>query len=186
MGLVVNLDEFSELCQVTAETMRTHVRAVEGEPAWLIERGTRGRDYKIDAEGGLAWWQAKRAADDQASAERKLQLQQLRLELLGPASEDEEALSLSGRQRREEIEAAMARIKLRRTMGELVEVASIEHGMAAAVIALRAQLSGLPGEFAIKAGLGLEDIKPLEEMLARTLDRFAADLRKVLEGGGDA
>ena len=57
--LIVNLEEFAELCGVTAETMRVHVKAVDGDAAWLIERGARGRGYAIEAMGGLAWWKAK-------------------------------------------------------------------------------------------------------------------------------
>lgn len=186
MGLVVNLDEFSELCGVTAETMRAHVRTVEGNPAWLIERGTRGRDYKIDAELGVAWWRAKREADAAASDERQAQLQQLRLELLGSAAEDEEALTLSGRQRREEHEAAMARIKLRRTMGELVEVAPLEHLLSTAVIALRGQLANLPGEFGVKEGLEPAQVTALEAMVQRVLDRFAGEIDKAMAEGGGA
>lgn len=186
MGLVVNLDEFSELCGVTAETMRVHVRSVEGSPTWLIERGTRGRDYKIDAEGGVAWWQAKRLADETASAERQAQLQQMRLELLGPASGDEDALALSGRQRREEIEAAMARIKLRRTMRELVEVAPLEQALSAAVVALRSQLANVPGEFAVKAALEPADVQELGAMIERAIERFAGEIDKAMEAGGGA
>ena len=43
VSLVVNLEEFSELCGVTPETMRGYIRSVEGAPGWLIERGDRGR-----------------------------------------------------------------------------------------------------------------------------------------------
>lgn len=69
--LVVNLEEFADLCGVTAETMRVHVKAVDSTASWLLERGDRGRGYKIEPVGGLAWWKAKRAEDDGADAERR-------------------------------------------------------------------------------------------------------------------
>lgn len=186
MTLVVNLDEFSELCGVTAETMRVHVRAIEGNPDWLIERGDRGRGYKIEAEGGVAWWKAKREADDQASADRQAELAQLRLDLLGDAAENPEALSLSGRQRRDEIDAAMARIKLRRTMGELVEVGEIEGPAAAAAIELRRRLLMVPAEFAAEAGLAPDDVKPLRTLIERALNAFLDSLPSPMKGPADA
>jgi hypothetical protein len=176
MGLVVNLDEFSELCGVTAETMRVHIRGVEGNPVWLIERGDRGRGYKIEAEGGLAWWKAKREGEEQASAERMAQLQQLRFEHLGDAAEAEEALSLSARQRRDEYAAVMERIKLRKVMSELVEWAEIAPLLANAAVELRRQLLQVPGEFAAQAGLTPEEAKPLAVLLERAVNTFVDQL----------
>lgn len=186
MSLIVNLDEFSELCGVTAETMRVHVRSVEGNPAWLIERGDRGRGYKIEAEGGLAWWKARREEDEQASAERRAQLQQLRFEHLGDAAETEEALVMSGRQRREEYAASFERIKLRRTMGELVEVSELEAVATAAVVELRRQLLLVPAEFAVVSGLAPEDVRPLSDMIERAVERFVSSLPSPMKAGPDA
>lgn len=182
--MIVNLDEFSELCGVTSETMRVHIRQVEGTPAWLVERGDRGRGYKIEADGGMAWWKARRDADESASAERRAQLQQLRFDHLGDAAEGEEALSLSGRQRREEYMAVMERIKLRRLMGELVEWAELESLMINAAVDLRRKLALVPGEFAAQTGIPLDQVKPLEILLGRALDAFVAALPKT--GGGHA
>jgi hypothetical protein len=191
VGLIVDLIEFSELCGVTPETMRVHIRAVEGSPDWLIERGDRGRAYRIDADGGLAWWQAKREADETASAERQAQLAQLRLELGVGVAEGEEATGLSGRQRRDEYAAAFERIRLRRTMGELVEVAAIEGPATTAAIELRRRLLLVPAEFAAEAGLSPDEVKPLHVLIERHLAAFVDALPSPLkgaqsEGGGDA
>lgn len=176
MGLVVNLEEFSELCGVTPETMRGHIRAVEGGPAWLIERGDRGRGYKIETDGGIAWWRAKREEAEASDAEHQQNLAQLRLELLGDRVERDDALALSGKQRRDEYAAAMDRIRLRRTMGELVERAEIEPLLSHAAVEARRRLMLVPGEYAALAGLDPAEVKPLEEMIARVVDEFAAAL----------
>lgn len=180
----VNLDEFSELCGVTSETMRVHIRAVEGLPDWLIERGDRGRGYKIEPEGGIAWWKARRDAEADASAERQAQLQQLRFEHLGEAADDESNLSLSARQRRDEYAAVMERIKLRRVMGELVEWAGLEALIVAAVIELRRQLMLTPAEFSAASGLTPAQVAPLEAMLDQAIERFIAALPKPGELSG--
>lgn len=187
MSLIVNLEEFAELCGVTAETMRVHVRGVEEpRPAWLIERGDRGRGYKIEAEGGLAWWKAKREEDEKLSVERQAALQQLRFEHLGDAADSEDALTLSGRQRREEYAAVVERIKLRRMMGELVETAELEGPAMAAVIELRRQLMLVPAEFAAAAGLSPSDVRPLAAMLERAVNTFLAALPSPMKGSGNA
>jgi len=184
MSLVVNLDEFSELCGVTAETMRVHIRGVEGEPGWLLERGDRGRGYKIEAEGGLAWWKAKREADESASAERRAQLQQLRFAELGEAADSEESLGLSGKQRREEYAAVVEKIKLRRMMGELVERAPLEAMLTHAAVELRRQLMLVPAEFAVNEGLAPEAVQKLGTMIERAVDKFVGQL--TLPEQGDA
>lgn len=176
MGLVVNLDEFSELCGRTAETMRDYIRSVEGEPGWLLERGMRGRGYRIEAEGGLAWWKARIAADDNASAERLAQLQQLRFEHLGDAADNEEALGLSGKQRREEYAAVVERIKLRRMMGELVERAPLEAQLTHAAVEHRRQLMLIPAEYAATEGLEPASVRSLSVMIERAVEKFVKEL----------
>jgi len=182
MGLTVNLDEFSELCGVTEVTMRKYISGVEDGAVWLIERGEKGRPFQIEVEGGLAWWKARRDADEQASAERRAQLQQLRFEHLGDAGEDETALALSGKQRREEYAAVLERIKLRRTMGELIEVAEIEGPAAAAAIELRRQLMLVPAEFAAEAGLSPDAVRPLGVMIERAVTLFLEALPSPMRG----
>jgi hypothetical protein len=183
VSMIVNLDEFSELCGVTAETMRVHVKAVEGNPPWLLERGDRGRGYKIESDGGIAWWKAKRADEETASAERQEQLRQLRFEHLGDAAESEEALLLSGKQRREEYAAVLDRIKLRRTMGELVDRAEIEQLLTHAAVEARRRLMLVPGEYAARMGLAPEDVGPLAELLERTVADFVDSLTVAPEAG---
>ena len=186
MGLVVNLDEFSELCGRTAETMRDYIRSVEGEPAWLLERGTRGRGYRIEAEGGIAWWKARREADDTASAERLAQLQQLRFEHLGDAADSEDALGLSGKQRREEYAAVVARIKLRQMMGELVERAPLEALLTHAAVEHRRQMMVIPAEYAATEGLAPDAVRSLATMIERAIDAFVLALVLPGAGGADA
>lgn len=170
--LVVNLDEFAELCGVTSETMRGYVKAVEGEPDWMIRRGTRGREYEIDAELGIAWWRKLRDDEAAIGAARAEQFAQLRLSLVGDAVEGEEAFSLSGKQRREEYAATMERIKLRRIMSELAEVSAIEAPLSALAVEHRRQLMLVPGEFAALTGMTPAEVAPLEGLLAKAIDTF--------------
>lgn len=171
-ALIVNMDEFAELCGVTPETMRGYVKAVDGQPDWLIKRGTRGRGYEIDAINGVAWWRKLRADEAAVGTERAERLAQLRLDLIGNAVEGEEALALSGKQRREEYAATMERIKLRRVMGELVDRAEVEALLSAAAVEHRRQLMLVPGEFAALTGMTPADVAPLEALIGKAVDAF--------------
>ena len=182
MGLVVNLDEFSELCGTTGETMRKHIRELVETPAWMLKRGTKGSGYEIDSDLGIAWWKARREADDHASSERLAQLQQLRFEHLGDAADNEEALGLSGKQRREEYAAVVERIKLRRLMGELVERAPLEAQLTHAAVEHRRQLMLIPAEYAATEGIAPETVRSLAGMIERAVEKFIKEL--VLPGAG--
>lgn len=180
--LIVSLEEFAELVGVTAETMRVHLRELGRDgvapPAWLIEKGDRGRAYKIEAEGGIAWWRARREEEDQADAERRGRLQQLRLEVVGEGADSEESLALSGRQRRDEYEAAMVAIKYRRALGQLVDRTILERVLSSAAVDLRRRLQQIPAEFGIAAGLPGDQVKELEGRIGRALDGFVAEITK--------
>jgi hypothetical protein len=181
VALVVNLEEFAELCGVTGETMRGHIRGVEDSPAWLIERGDRGRGYKIEPEGGLVWWRAKRDQADADAAEHKEALAQLRLDILGDQGEDGDLLTLSGKQRREEYAATIDRIKLQRMMGELVEAAQVETALTHAAVEARRRFGLIAGEYAAEAGLSPEEVKPLAILIERAVGEF---VDKIASAGG--
>lgn len=179
--LIVNLEEFADLVGRTPETMKLHLRQLDPQPEWLIERGDRGRGYKIAAEGGVAWWIAKVEADQASTDERRAQLAQLRLDLLGDQGEVPERMGLSGKQRREEYEAAFKAIEYRRRMGELVERVHVEHVLTNAGVDLRRRLMMVPGEFAVMTGLPVDQVKPLELLLGRAVEAFV----KAIELGDD-
>jgi len=180
--LVASLEEFAELCGVTPETMRVHIREVgkdgQAAPAWLIERGERGRAYKIEAEGGIAWWRDKRERDDLADADRRGRLQQLRLDVVGDGSDGGEDLTLSGKQRREEYAAAMDALKYRKMLGQLVDRTLLERVLSSASVDLRRRLQQIPAEFGIAAGLPADDVKDLEGRIGRALDGFVSEISK--------
>ena len=190
--LIVNLEEFADLCGVTGETMRVHVKAIEGDPAWLLERGDRGRGYRIEVGGGVAWWRSKRDTEEQQSSERRAQLAQMRLDLVGDQVEAPAQLAMTGKQRREEYAAAEAAAKYRKMMGELVDRHEMVHALSSAASQLKRRLLQVPGEFAIREGLTPQSVTPLEGMLARAIDDFLrtiADETKIAlieEGGSDA
>jgi hypothetical protein len=180
--LIVSLDEFAELCGVSSVTMRTHLRELGRDgaelPAWMIERGDRGRNYKIDAEDGVRWWQAKREAEDQGSAERAERMQQLRLEVVGEGVAEPEALALSGKQRREEYIAAQEAIKYRKLMGQLVEKGPLQRVLTSAAVELRKRLQAVGPQAAIKLGLSSDQQRALDGMIEGAIEQFVMAIEK--------
>lgn len=185
MGLVVNLDEFSDLCGFSSETLRKWFRELETDPAWMVARGTKGRDYQIEPVEALAWVTAKREGEELASAERQAQLAQLRFDLLGDAAESEEAVALSGKQRREEYAAEFERIRLRKDMGKLVELDELVPLLMAAVVESRRRLGLVPGEFAALTGMSAEEVRPLGEMIENAVDEFVTAFTAAAGPGGE-
>lgn len=184
MGLVVNLEEFSELCAVSEVTMRKYFRALEGEPDWMLKRGMKGSDYQIDTVGGLAWWKAAREGEESANAERLAQLAQLRFDLLGDDAGSEEAMALSGKQRREEYAAEFERLRLAKEMGKLVEMDKLVPLLMAAVVESRRRLGLVPAEFAAMAGMTPEEVKPLALMIEKAVDEFVTAFSNVATAPG--
>jgi hypothetical protein len=177
-ALIVSLDEFAELVGVTAETMRVHLRELlkAEEPDWLVERGERGRAYKIEADGGVAWWQAKREADDVADRQRRQDLAQMRLELVGDAAGAADTLALSAKQRKEEFLAAEAGIKYRKLLGQLLDRAEVERVISTAAVELRRRLQQLPAEYGIAEGLAADQVRSLEDRLERAVNQFVGEI----------
>ena len=188
MGLVVNLDEFSELCGVSEVTMRKYFRALEVEPDWMVKRGMKGSDYQIEAEPALAWWKAAREGEELASAERLAQLAQLRFDLLGDDAGAANDLTMSGKQRRDEYAAEFERLRLAKEMGQLVEIDKLVPLLMAAVVESRRRLGLVPAEFAATAGLTPEEVKPLAVMIEKAVNEFVSAFSKVAiaPGAGSA
>lgn len=181
-ALIVSLDEFAELCQVTPETMRAHLKELDrsgaAAPGWMIERGDRGRKYQIEALGGLAWWRDKRETEAAGDAERQGRLRQLRLDVVGDAADTPELLTLPGKARREEYAAAMEAVKYRKMLGQLVEKVDVQRELTGASVELRRALQRVAPEFAIAAGLSADQQRDLDGRIERALDTFVAQIEK--------
>ncbi|WP_426255792.1 hypothetical protein [Sphingomonas sp. DC2300-3] len=189
--LIVNLDEFASLCGVTPETMRSHLKAAPAKAPWILERGTRGRGYKIAALAGVEWWKQRAAAggDDDGRAAK---LAELRLSMLGgDASEDD--LLLSGKQRGDEFKAGLAELEYREAMGELTRVHDYEAETVNAVIELRRQLQGVGLTIRRRFSLDREVQDAIDDLIGDRLKLFVEALDADVgdldaaeqDGGGD-
>lgn len=165
--LIVTLDEFASICGVTPETMRKHLSTAPVDAAWLIERGGRGRGYKIAAGGAVAWYQSRSAGGDDVDA-RSAALAELRMQMLGDAGDDE-GLGFTGKQRYEEYKAGEAELAYRQAIGELCRIAEVAAVTVNAVIELRRGLQGIGPTIRRKFNLDREVENAIEELIAEKL-----------------
>lgn len=172
--LIVNLDEFASLCGVSRETMRDHLKTAPPKAPWILERGTRGRGYKIAAEAAVAWWQKRSVATGEDDV-RLQRMAQMRLTLMG-GDASEEDLVLTGKQRGDEFKAGMAELEYREAMGELVRASDIEAETVNAVIELRRQLQGVGRKIRRKFNLEREVEDGIDELIAEQLRAFVKTL----------
>ncbi len=86
---------------------------------------------------------------------------------------------MSGRQRREELEAGIKEMEFRKRKGELLERVDLQHVLMPACVELRRRLMLCPGEFAIVAGIEPDVARPLEGIIARAIDAFVASLAPI-------
>lgn len=181
--LIVNLDEFASLCGVTSETMRSHLKSAPARAPWILERGARGRGYKIAALLGVEWWK-QRSASSANDDGRAAQLAALRLQMLGgDASEDD--LLLSGKQRGDEFKAGLAELEYREAMGELARVSDYEADTVNAVIELRRQLQGIGKTVRRRFALEREVEDAIDELIADRLKQFVEALDVDASGDDD-
>jgi phage terminase Nu1 subunit (DNA packaging protein) len=172
--LIVNLDEFASLCGVTPETMRGHLKVAPADAKWILERGARGRGYKIAAQAALEWWR-KRTANDGEDADRRQRLAELRLQMMGGDAGEEDVL-LTGKQRYEEYRAGEAELAYRQAIGELARLADIENELVNSVIELRRQLQGVGRSIRRKFGLDRDVESAIDELIGKRLKEFVKAL----------
>ncbi|RDD60478.1 DUF1441 family protein [Ferruginivarius sediminum] len=175
MGELVELLAGSELAY-SETTLRKLIDRHADFP--LLERGTNGRSYKFYAPDVVAWLRKYNAEAEQERADRTDQLAQMRLDLVGGGADGAADYRLSGKQRREEYDAELAAIKLRREKGELVEAAEIERIATDAFAALRHELMALPDNLARTAGLSREVRNKVDELVRGALTRCAERLQQ--------
>jgi hypothetical protein len=173
--LIVNLDELASICSVTPETMRTHLAGAPAEADWIVQRGRRGVGYKLKAEGAVAWWKSRGAADDAGEDEHRRKLAELRMQMLGGDSA-EDTLTLSGKQRYEEFRAGEAELAYRQAIGELVRVADLEPELVNAVIDLRRNLQAIGRTIRRKFQLSKAVELAIDKLIGGLLEEFARKL----------
>lgn len=122
---IVNLGELADVVGFTTNTLREIIRKNPDFP--VEEEGSHGVAYRFDLDQVIAWWQSHAEQVAAAKAERKSEIDQMRLELFGEEP-DPETKGFTPGERRAEIEMQLSFDKLRRQRGDLLdrtEVATI-------------------------------------------------------------
>lgn len=177
----VNLAELAEILDTSTETLRKVVNRNPDFPC--ISRGHHGIPYEIDSRHAIQWWNDHKAQADAAQSARSNEIMQLKMELCGGdiSEEEQEILKLSGKQRKDEIEANLKMITYRRIMGELIEVAPLRGIFQTAIIRTRKELMNVATEFAKRYALPREDRLVLQDLIETKLNRLPEIIEKIIE-----
>ncbi|MCG8506178.1 MAG: hypothetical protein MI755_16360 [Sphingomonadales bacterium] len=173
--LIVSLAEFADLCGVSDETMRSHLKDLpeEEEGGFILERGSHGKKFKILARAGHAWWLRRQEEAERREQSRADQLAQLRMELVGGEDKEPGELRLTGKQRIEEYRAEQLKIQLLEAKGELVKVDELQPLLITAVVTARQKIMAVPGKLSREYDLNRETRVAFEDSLRAVLAELA-------------
>lgn len=182
-GYVVNMGELVEVLAGTdvaySETTLRELIRRHGDQFPCLERGTNGKSYRFDAREVVTFLRRHKAEAERAQDRRAEELAQLRLELTGGSADEADDYKLSGRQRKDEIEAELAKDKLRRTRGELLPADEVERLLTDAFADLRAELLALPDNLAKTCALGADERARTDRLVRAMLGRCAERLQSL-------
>jgi hypothetical protein len=177
---IVNLGELAVLVGCSENKIRRLIRdhpAAHPTPFPVLARGANGVPYEFSAVAVAAWWKAHDGEVAAAEDERAGQLVQMRLELFGGEITGNTGRGLTGRMRKDEIDAELAAMRLSRERGELVKAAEVDRCLAVAFTSFRAEaqdLSSVLGRALVldRDGRNRVDLA-VKDMLTRLGDRLA-------------
>lgn len=116
----LNLGQFAKVVGSTEPTVRKRVEESDGG-SWLIERGSKGRDYRIHPVLGLEWWRGEEARRREAEEAEEQAVEQLAMAFLGPNALKTEAQGLSAAEQLKLLEVQKALRLEAQARGSLVD-----------------------------------------------------------------
>lgn len=173
---IVNLEELAELTRKSLPTLRVLMREHDDFP--VVKGGTKGTPYEFDARAVAAWLAELDAAAAAAIERRAEELKAMRLELFPGSAADDETLTLSPSQRKQELEAVRLADLVAEQRGQLTRVAEVLDDWQRAFAALRSKLIALPDELARDLALDRGTRTRLRDGLDAALVELAAMMRE--------
>lgn len=173
-ALLLSLEEAAEFFDVATPTVRDWIKA--GGP--IVEGGKPGVPYKIDP-AALAAWRKERTEQEAAAREQRAgTLNQLKLDLLGPASltAQDPDLKLSKTEAAAALQAEYHRTKIAEKRGELVNANALKLLLAQALANLQGGLRAMPDTICRQLGLGEDVAGDMLELIDDLLRDLAGEL----------
>jgi hypothetical protein len=172
---IVNLEELAELMGSTMVTLRARMREHPDFP--ILKRGDNGKAYQFDARAVADFLAGLAAADEAKVDARNQELAAMRLELFPGTDADDETLTLSPAQRRQEIEAVRLADIVAERRGQLTPTDQVANAVRDALAALRSKLLAMPDDIARDLDLDRETRLALRDRVDGALADLAATLR---------
>lgn len=173
-ALTLSLEEAADFFGVATPTVRDWIKA--GAP--IVEGGKPGVPYKIDPAAMAAWRKDRTAEEEREREERRGTLNQLKLDLLGPASltAQEGDAALSKAEAAAALQAEYHWTKIAEKRGELVNANALKLLLAQAFANLQGALRAMPDTICRQLGLGEDVAGEMLELVDDSLRDFAGEL----------
>ncbi len=152
----INLEQAAEICGTSVPTLRKTIASDSHFP--VGQRGGRGKAWVLDAAEVARYWYVDRAGGRPPVPEGK-----------------------SAAERKAEAEAALAELKVREAMGDLIEREPVFHVMASAFAKLGARLERFPNATGKELNWAAEEIELVRERLDQMRRDFARDVKEYLD-----
>lgn len=169
---IVNLGELAEMMGVSEKTLAALIHD-NADSFPVVARGSKGVPYEFEPAAVARWWRDHKTAVDDATAKRRAQLAQMRLDLFAMEDESPELHGLTPAERKAEMEARLLEIKLRERTGQLVEAGPLGALLAEIAIGFRTGMMQVPIEFARAEQLTREQRTRLNHLIESQLGELA-------------
>lgn len=169
----VSFAEFAKLLSVSEPTLRKRIGDAPAEV--VLRRGTNGDAYEIDPRAGVTWWRSIAAEVEAARLSRMASLEELQLELIGEdaALGGHDLGGLTPGEKKSQLEAELAAIKLGELRGELVRAADVEAAANRMMLAVKDKFESLTDRLRKRAEISEDVAAALDRLVQRDLHDLA-------------
>lgn len=169
----LNLAHAAHFLDITETTLKRWLVQDPGLP--VLRRGGNGKAYVFWAPDLAAWSKSRDERQQVSEAERRDEVSQLRMDLLGGVvTRETEQAPLSGKERKEELAAEALAIQIAKARSELVEADAMREAIEAAFLKFRNGMLALPDRIARELDLDREGRQAVDRhcrLVLKTLSR---------------
>ena len=177
----LNLGQFAKVVGSTEPTVRKRVDEA-GDGDWLIERGSKGRDYKIHPVLGPLWWREEEERRRQEEAAKDEAVDQLRMTFLGDNALQAEVQGLSASDRLKELEVQKALRIEARERGVLVDRGALQRVLGNTMAMLSKQILSAAKTIGREADLKPAQRSEWEERVEKAMNAAIDRCQEALQG----
>lgn len=178
LSVIGSLGEFASLPGMPSEpTLRNMIRDYPEFP--LIERGTNGREYRIDFTAAADFIRGIRAKEDEVVRARVAEVRQFGLQLIGGDAIAAPTVGLTPAEQRAVFETELFATKLAEKRGELVRKAVVDEALGALVVWFQQHSASLSARLAKRGEFTREQLAVIDAVIAQDQHELADRMEQI-------